>query len=77
MKLLLIFSTLTEGLRGEPVARIALRRRGVTGELLDLLDEFIIVQTSDVKVAVNLPLIDINQPVNVVDFVENWLKTSR
>ena len=40
-----------------------------------LLDEYVIALASDDKLAINIPLLDINQPVNVADFIENWLKT--
>ena len=66
---------LVEGFKDEPVPKIALWRRGIKGEMADLLDEYVIALASDDKLAINIPLLDINQPVNVADFIENWLKT--
>jgi len=43
----------------------------------DLLDEYVIALARYAKVAANIPLLDINQPVIVADFIENWLKTGR
>lgn len=66
---------LVEGFKDEPVPKIALWRRGIKGEMAYLLDEYVIALASDDKLAINIPLLDINQPVNVADFIENWLKT--
>ena len=68
---------LVEGFKDEPVAKIALWRRGVKGEVADLLDEHVIALVSDEKLAIDYPLLDINQPVIVADFIENWLKKGR
>ncbi|MGK3126907.1 hypothetical protein ACCY16_22600 [Candidatus Pantoea formicae] len=56
---------------------MALWRRGIKGEVSDLLDEHVIALVSDEKLAIDCPLLDINQPVGVADFIENWLKTGR
>ncbi|MDF7648999.1 hypothetical protein PUG42_10620 [Erwiniaceae bacterium L1_54_3] len=45
--------------------------------MADLLDEYVIALVSDEKLTVDRPLLDINQPVIVTDFIENWLKTGR
>jgi len=68
---------LVEGFKDEPVAKIALWRRGIKGEVSDLLDEHVIALVSDEKLATDYPLLDITQPVSVADFIENWLKTGR
>ncbi|WP_058972468.1 molybdopterin-guanine dinucleotide biosynthesis protein MobB [Type-D symbiont of Plautia stali] len=65
---------LVEGFKGEPVPKIALWRHGVKGGVTDLLDEYVIAVASDEKLAINLPLLDINQTVKVADFIEEWLK---
>mgnify|MGYP004716841807 FL=1 len=65
---------LVEGFKHEAIAKIALWRRGVKGEVADLLDEHVIALASDEEVAINLPLLDINQPVKIADFIEEWLK---
>jgi len=43
----------------------------------DLLNEHVIALVSDENLAIDYPLLDINQPVSVADFIENWLKTGR
>lgn len=68
---------LVEGFKDEPVPKIVLWRRDIKGEVEDLMDEYVIALASDEKSSINIPLLDINQPVNVADFIENWLKTSR
>ncbi|MGK3114422.1 molybdopterin-guanine dinucleotide biosynthesis protein MobB [Candidatus Pantoea formicae] len=68
---------LVEGFKDEPVPKIMLWRRGIKGEVADLLDEYVIALVSDEKLTVDRPLLDINQPVTVADFIENWLKTGR
>jgi molybdopterin-guanine dinucleotide biosynthesis protein B len=68
---------LVEGFKDEPVPKIVLWRRDIKGEVEDLMDEYVIALASDEKSSINIPLLDINQPVNVADFIENWLNTSR
>lgn len=65
---------LVEGFKGEPVPKIALWRHGVKGEVTDLLDEYVIAVASDEKLAIDRPILGINQPVIVADFIEEWLK---
>ncbi|MGK3128808.1 hypothetical protein ACCW76_06365 [Pantoea sp. C8B4] len=45
--------------------------------MADLLDEYVIALASDEKLAIGRPLLDINQPVIVADFIENWLIKGR
>jgi len=68
---------LVEGFKDEPVAKIALWRRGVKSEVADLLDEHVIALVSDENLTFDLPLLDINQPVKIADFIENWLRKSQ
>lgn len=68
---------LVEGFKEEPIPKIALWRRGVKGEFTDLLDEFVIAVVSDEKLATNRPLLDINRPAEVADFMAAWLKRGR
>lgn len=68
---------LVEGFKEEPIPKIALWRRGVKGEFTDLLDEFVIAVVSDEKLATDRPLLDINRPAEVADFMAAWLKRGR
>jgi len=59
------------------VPKIALWRRDVRGEVADLLDEYVVALASDENLTINRPLLDINQPVKISDFIENWLRKSQ
>lgn len=63
---------LIEGFKDEPVAKILLWRTGVKGDITDLLDNYVVAVASDVKVALSLPVLDINQPLQVADFIAEW-----
>lgn len=65
---------LVEGFKDEPVPKIALWRRGVKGEIKDLLDQHVIAVATDEDIEMNLPILDINQPIQVADFIIQWLK---
>ena len=65
---------LVEGFKDEPVPKIALWRRGVKGEIKDLLDQYVIAVATDEDMELNLPILDINQPMQVADFIVQWLK---
>jgi molybdopterin-guanine dinucleotide biosynthesis protein B len=65
---------LVEGFKDEPVPKIALWRRGVKGEIKDLLDQYVIAVATDEDMKLNLPMLDINQPKQVADFIVQWLK---
>ncbi|WP_156150568.1 hypothetical protein [Pantoea sp. BL1] len=45
--------------------------------MADLLDEYVIAMASDEKLTIDRPLRDINQPVKVADFIEEWLRNGR
>ncbi|MBK4773143.1 MAG: hypothetical protein FT726_26510 [Pantoea sp. Morm] len=57
--------------------KIALWRRDVRGEVADLLEEYVVALASDENLTINRPLLDINQPVKIADFIENWLRKSQ
>jgi molybdopterin-guanine dinucleotide biosynthesis protein B len=65
---------LVEGFKDEQVPKIALWRRGVKGEIKDLLDQYVIAVATDEDMELNLPILDINQPMQVADFIVQWLK---
>lgn len=65
---------LVEGFKDEQVPKIALWRRGVKGEIKDLLDQYVIAVATDEDMELNLPILDINQPIQVADFIVQWLK---
>lgn len=66
---------LVEGFKDEPVPKIALWRREVKSEINDLIDEQTIAVATDEALEIDLPLLNINQPEKVADFIVQWLKT--
>lgn len=65
---------LVEGFKDEPVPKIVLWRAGIKGGIEELLDEQVIAVASDQKLALNVPVLDINRPDSVADFIADWLK---
>lgn len=65
---------LVEGFKQEPVPKIALWRRGVKGEIDELLDERVIAIATDEALALQVPVLDINQPGQIAAFIVQWLK---
>ncbi|ADU71243.1 molybdopterin-guanine dinucleotide biosynthesis protein MobB [Pantoea sp. At-9b] len=63
---------LVEGFKDEPVAKIVLWRTGVKGAIADLLDDYVIAVASDVESALPIPVLDINQPQQIADFIAEW-----
>lgn len=65
---------LIEGFKEEPVPKIVLWRAGIKGGIDELLDEQVIAVASDQKLALSVPVLDINRPDSVADFIAGWLK---
>ncbi|MFV9671357.1 molybdopterin-guanine dinucleotide biosynthesis protein MobB [uncultured Pantoea sp.] len=65
---------LVEGFKDEPVPKIVLWRAGIKGGVGELLDEHVIAVASDQKLDLALPVLDLNSPENVADFIAEWLK---
>jgi len=65
---------LVEGFKEESVPKIILWRAGIKGGIEELLDEQVIAVASDQKLALNVPVLDINRPDSVADFIADWLK---
>ena len=65
---------LVEGFKEESVPKIVLWRAGIKGGIEELLDEQVIAVASDQKLALNVPVLDINHPDSVADFIADWLK---
>ncbi|AMG56918.1 molybdopterin-guanine dinucleotide biosynthesis protein MobB [Pantoea vagans] len=66
---------LVEGFKEESVPKIVLWRAGIKGGIEELFDEQVIAVASDQKLALNVPVLDINRPDSVADFIADWLKT--
>lgn len=65
---------LVEGFKDEPVPKIVLWRAGIKGGVGELLDEHVIAVASDQKLDLALPVLDLNSPENVADFIAEWLQ---
>ncbi|MBD8145261.1 MULTISPECIES: molybdopterin-guanine dinucleotide biosynthesis protein MobB [Pantoea] len=65
---------LVEGFKDEPVPKIVLWRAGIKGGIEELLDEQVIAVASDQKLTLNVPVLDINRPDSVADFIADWLE---
>ncbi|MCX3311150.1 molybdopterin-guanine dinucleotide biosynthesis protein MobB [Pantoea vagans] len=65
---------LVEGFKQESVPKIVLWRAGIRGGIEELLDEQVIAVASDQKLALNVPVLDINRPDSVANFIADWLK---
>ncbi|RXS80966.1 molybdopterin-guanine dinucleotide biosynthesis protein B, partial [Geobacillus sp. PK12] len=46
-------------------------------ELHDLIDEYVIAIAADSETDTILPVLDINKPEQVANFIHQWLQTSR
>ncbi|RPH19911.1 molybdopterin-guanine dinucleotide biosynthesis protein B [Buttiauxella warmboldiae] len=66
---------LVEGFKHESVPKILLYRQGSAQDADELaIDSHVIAIASDVKLSSTLPILDINQPEQIADFVAAWLK---
>ncbi|MCE0802532.1 molybdopterin-guanine dinucleotide biosynthesis protein MobB [Buttiauxella sp. S04-F03] len=66
---------LVEGFKYESVPKILLYREGTSLNAGDLvIDPHVIAIASDVNLNISLPILDINHPEQVADFIINWLK---
>lgn len=66
---------LVEGFKHEPIAKILLFREGTSHSVEDLsLDDHVIAIASDVPVAVDRQLLNINSIKEIADFIELWMK---
>ncbi|MEL7630114.1 molybdopterin-guanine dinucleotide biosynthesis protein MobB [Pectobacterium aroidearum] len=65
---------LVEGFKHEKIAKIALFRQSLGRELSDLIDEYVIAIAADTEINTVLPVLDINQPEQVANFIHQWLQ---
>lgn len=68
---------LLEGFKHEPVPKIALWRGGEEQALAQLLDKYVIAVASDRVIPMKLPLLDLNNPQQIADFIAAWLLDQR
>ncbi|MDA8498199.1 MULTISPECIES: molybdopterin-guanine dinucleotide biosynthesis protein MobB [unclassified Citrobacter] len=66
---------LVEGFKHEPVAKILLFREGCGHRAEELvIDEHVVAVASDVPLAVDIPLLDINDIQQLTEFVTQWVR---
>ncbi|EEG86530.1 putative molybdopterin-guanine dinucleotide biosynthesis protein B [Proteus penneri ATCC 35198] len=65
---------LVEGFKGETIPKIALYRHINERDFNELLDEHVIAIASDCDLSVDFPLLDINAPEAIAEFIADWLK---
>ena len=64
---------LVEGFKHEPVAKIVLWRGGDEQRFSDLIDEHVIAVASDRELSLSVPHLNINNPVEITDFILAWV----
>ncbi|MFG1175521.1 molybdopterin-guanine dinucleotide biosynthesis protein MobB [Erwiniaceae bacterium CAU 1747] len=68
---------LVEGFKHEEVAKIVLHRSG-TGKQLPLpLDQWVIAVASDIKLELSVVRLDLNNTVEIADFIESWMSAKK
>lgn len=68
---------LVEGFKHEPVSKILLFRSDAGHDVSELtLDEHVIAVASDIPLSVNVPVLDINDTEEIVDFIMRWMTAS-
>ncbi len=66
---------LVEGFRHLPFSKIELHRPSLGKDLICQEDDYVIALASDENVSVNdLPLLDLNKPQDIADYICNWLR---
>lgn len=64
---------LLEGFKHEPVAKIVLWRGGDEKRFDELVDEHVIAVASDRELSLSVPHLNINNPVEISDFILAWI----
>lgn len=73
----LVDMILVEGFRHEAIPKIEIYRPSLKQLLLADSDINIIAVASDGEVTTRLPILDLNNPPAIVEFILNWLKTEQ
>ncbi|MCU6667574.1 molybdopterin-guanine dinucleotide biosynthesis protein MobB [Enterobacteriaceae bacterium H4N4] len=68
---------LVEGFKHEAVSKVLLFRSDAGHDVSELtLDEHVIAVASDIPLSLNVPVLDINDTGEIVDFILRWLTAS-
>ncbi|QKJ89110.1 molybdopterin-guanine dinucleotide biosynthesis adapter protein [Paramixta manurensis] len=68
---------LVEGFKGEAVPKIVLWREGLARSVDELLDSSVIAVASDNHLMSALPVLDLNHPSCIAEFIVAWLEQIR
>lgn len=68
---------LVEGFKSEPIDKIMLFREEVGKPFTGLIDNYVIALASNNHYDVAVPLLDINSPQQITDFIINWIKNQK
>jgi molybdopterin-guanine dinucleotide biosynthesis protein B len=63
-----------EGFKHAPIPKIEVYRSALGKSLLAERDEYIIAVATDAVVETTLPVLDLNDPAEISEFVKRWLK---
>jgi molybdopterin-guanine dinucleotide biosynthesis protein B len=66
-----------EGFKQEPIPKIEVYRPNLNKPMLATHDPHIVAIAADAQVATDLPLLDLNDPNAIADFIMQWLKQQR
>lgn len=68
---------LVEGFKHEAVAKILLFRSDAGHDVSELtLDEHVIAVASDISLSLHVPVLDINDTEEIIDFIQQWMTAS-
>ncbi|AKJ43622.1 molybdopterin-guanine dinucleotide biosynthesis protein MobB [Pragia fontium] len=73
----LIDLVLVEGFKHEPVDKIALFRTEVGKPLAGLIDQHVIALATDENIELTIPILDINNPNSIAEFIVGWLEDKK
>lgn len=65
---------LVEGFKQEPIPKIEVFRPSLNKPLLAASDPSVIAIAADAPVKTRLPVLDLNDPAAIADFVQDWLR---
>jgi molybdopterin-guanine dinucleotide biosynthesis protein B len=66
-----------EGFKQEPIPKIEVYRPNLNKPMLAMHDPHIVAIAADAHVATDLPLLNLNDPNAIADFIMQWLKQQR
>jgi molybdopterin-guanine dinucleotide biosynthesis protein B len=66
-----------EGFKQEPIPKIEVYRPNLNKPMLAKHDPHIMAIAADAHVATDLPLLDLNDPNAIADFIMQWLQQQR